>query len=105
MLSAGVEMAEDVDGGKGDHQETDFTMDSAEVGVDASVKPNNCGSYSANSGKYKHPPEYAGDCVTVSCKTREPVAETIMEVDMIKRQHGQHQSQYYMCPHRPGTSA
>ena len=76
-------VADGMDDGCEGHQESYFAMYGAKMRVAVPVKPANGGCDSGDCRQQKRPPQNARDGVFVLGETREPVAASVMEVNVI----------------------
>lgn len=76
-------------------------MHGAEVGMTEAVEPYGSGCQTGDCRQQKDPPEHSSDGVAVLGEPREPVAVSVMQVDVAERQNCQQYSEYYMHPYRP----
>ena len=92
-----------MDDGCEGHKEAYFAMYGAKMRVSVPVKPDYGGCDSGDCRQQKRPPQNARDGVFVLCETREPVAASVMKVNVIAGQDGQGYPQCDVYPYRPGV--
>lgn len=59
------------------HQKANLPMHGSDVGMPATVKPKNCGDYTADYSQQENPPEDAGDGFAVPGEPGKPVAASV----------------------------